>query len=184
MAETTLFGGVIEFITRLGFYDVILPFLLVFTLVYAILDKTRVLGQEKDGSPRRNLNSMIAFVMGLLVVSVKPLVMAINEYLANIVVLFIISVFFMVAIGVFVAQGEFDLHAKNKPLFWTIVGVIAFAMILLILHALHTSDGETWLSVVGDFISSAWTSQAAAAVLFVVGLVLFMWFITRKESSS
>jgi len=181
MADT-LFGGVIEFITRLGFYDVILPFLLVFTLVYGILDKTRVLGVEgKDNAPKRGLNSTIAFVMGLLVVFTKPLVMAINEYLANVVVLMIIAVFFMVAIGVFVKQGELSLYETNKPLFWTLVGIIGFAMVLLILHALRTGEGKTWLDVVWDYFLSAWTDQAAASVLFVIGVVLFMWFITRGE---
>jgi hypothetical protein len=78
--EATVFGGVIDFITRLGFYDVLLPFLLTFTIVYAILDKTKVFGVEKIGEDKvgkRNLNSIVAFVMGLLVVFVKPLVRAI-----------------------------------------------------------------------------------------------------------
>ncbi|MBW3017028.1 hypothetical protein KY316_01540, partial [Candidatus Woesearchaeota archaeon] len=127
MADT-VFGGVIEFITRLGFYDVILPFLLTFTLVYAILDKTRVLGTEKD-EPRKNLNAMIAFVMGLLVVFTKPLVMAINEFLANMVVIFIIGVMFMAAVGIFLKQGEFSLYQEKKGLFWTIVGCVGAAMI-------------------------------------------------------
>lgn len=183
MAEQTVFGGVIEFITRLGFYDVILPFLLVFTLVYAILDKTRVLGEEK-GEPKRGLNAMIAFVMGMLVIFVKPLVMSINEFLANIVVLFIISVFFVAAISIFIKEGQFPLFDKHKSLFWFLVAVIGISMVLLLFHALRTSSGQTWLDVVWDFILGAWTSQASAALLFVIGVVLFMYFITRSSSKS
>ena len=59
MAETVL-GGVIGFFQRIGIYDVVLPFLLTFTIVFAILEKTRVFGVEKiEGAdyPRKNLNS-------------------------------------------------------------------------------------------------------------------------------
>jgi len=57
----------LQFLSRLGVFDVILPFLLVFTIVYAILEKTKVLGTEKVGgkvASRKNLNSMVSFVIG------------------------------------------------------------------------------------------------------------------------
>ena len=47
MAEETAFRQVINVLVDLGVYDVILPFLLVFTIVFAILEKTKVLGLEK-----------------------------------------------------------------------------------------------------------------------------------------
>ena len=49
MTEATVFGGVIVFLEKLGVYEIILPFLLVFTMVFAILEKTRVYGVEKIG---------------------------------------------------------------------------------------------------------------------------------------
>ena len=66
MAQTVL-GGTIDFLGRLGVYDVLLPFLLVFTLVFAFLEKTKVLGVEivkdKAGNEhtytRKNLNAII-----------------------------------------------------------------------------------------------------------------------------
>jgi hypothetical protein len=45
----SVFEGVLVFFQDIGMYTVVLPFLLVFTLVYALLDKTRVLGIEKIG---------------------------------------------------------------------------------------------------------------------------------------
>jgi hypothetical protein len=68
---TTPLGNAINFLKELGFFDVVLPFLLVFTIVFAILEKTRILGTMKvsDGTDvaNKNLNSVVAFVIGLLV---------------------------------------------------------------------------------------------------------------------
>ncbi|PIN72650.1 hypothetical protein COV21_01515, partial [Candidatus Woesearchaeota archaeon CG10_big_fil_rev_8_21_14_0_10_45_5] len=80
---------------QLGVYDVILPLLLVFTIVFAILEKTMVLGYEKIGDKkytRKNLNSMVAFVTALLVVGSTKLVAMINETVSNTVLLLIMSV--------------------------------------------------------------------------------------------
>ena len=82
------FSGVISFFDKIGVYDIILPFLLVFTIVFAILEKTKILGTEKIGDrevTKKNLNSMVAFVMAFLVIASARLVAVINEVMANVV---------------------------------------------------------------------------------------------------
>ena len=57
------FRGVLEFFQDLGVYDVILPFLLIFTIVFAILEKARVFGTEEiDGTKytKKNHNYYIS----------------------------------------------------------------------------------------------------------------------------
>jgi hypothetical membrane protein len=179
--EQTVLGGVVDFIAKLGFYDVVLPFLLTFTIVYAILDKTQILGKEKEDASKKNLNSIIALVMGLLVVFVKPLVRAINEAMANLVVLIIIGVFFMVLVGVFLTQGEFKLKDEHPGWYRFFVGFMAVGMALIFLQAFRVEDGRTWIQVIWDFMKLSWTSSAAAAVIFVIGLVLFMYFVTKPS---
>ena len=81
MADTTGFRAVIVFLEKLGVYDVVLPFLLVFTIVFAILEKTRVLGTDDvDGKhlPKKNLNAVVAFVMAFLVIASTSLVRIIS----------------------------------------------------------------------------------------------------------
>ena len=56
MANDTIFQNWI-------FKDYILPFLLVFVLVFAVLERTKLFGEEK-----RQLNAITAFVIGLIVV--------------------------------------------------------------------------------------------------------------------
>ena len=65
MAPTVL-GNVVAFFDRLGVYDVVLPFLLVFTVVYGILERSKVFGTQggndgEEGSTKKNLNAMVAW---------------------------------------------------------------------------------------------------------------------------
>ena len=71
------FAEVITFFEKLGVYDIVLPFLLVFTIVYAIFERTKVLGTETiegvDYS-KKNLNAMVAFVIAFLVIASSRIV--------------------------------------------------------------------------------------------------------------
>ena len=60
---TTPFGNLAESLERIGFVDVLLPFLLIFTVIFAVLEKTKILGEGK-----RNMNVGISFIFALLVV--------------------------------------------------------------------------------------------------------------------
>ena len=102
------------FLRDFGLFDVVLPFLLVFAIVFAILEKTKILGQEEGGAPKRNINSIVSFVIALLVVSTNKIVTALNEALPNIVLLVVILVSFLLLIGVFSKSEELDFYAKHK----------------------------------------------------------------------
>ena len=59
MAINLEFQEVFKSLDRMGFTDVVLPFLLIFTVIFAVLDKTKILGEAK-----RNLN-MDQLLIGL-----------------------------------------------------------------------------------------------------------------------
>ena len=96
MAEPSTFRGIIGFFDKVGIYDVVLPFILVFTIVYAILEKTKILGTEEiEGIKytRKNLNAMTAFVVAFLVVASSKLVAVVTDVSSQVVVLLLASVF-------------------------------------------------------------------------------------------
>lgn len=79
--------------------ELILPFLLVFALVFAILDKTKILGEEK-----RQINAIVAFVIGLIFISFgKAVGITVNLLGVVAVLAIILLVFFMLY---FFAAGE------------------------------------------------------------------------------
>src|SRR3989338_3772325 len=109
MVEESAFRGMIGLLNRLGVYDVILPFLLVFTIIFAILEKTKIFGLE-NGLTKKNINAMVAFVIAFLVIASTKLVGVINEVMANVVLLVILGVCFLLLVGVFFGDKEFTLE--------------------------------------------------------------------------
>ena len=78
MARAFDFREAIRFLEDYGFYDVVLPFLLVFVLVFATLQKIKIFGKES-----RRYNAIIALVMGLMFVTATKLVEAIYRVTVN-----------------------------------------------------------------------------------------------------
>ena len=61
---TSPFTTGIQFLDRLGVYEVLLPFLLIFTLVFAILEKTRAFGTEEvNGHEMAKKTSIVCLLL-------------------------------------------------------------------------------------------------------------------------
>ncbi|MDP7476674.1 MAG: hypothetical protein QF655_03540, partial [Candidatus Woesearchaeota archaeon] len=104
MAELA-FESFMQSLERVGFVDVLLPFLLIFTIIFAVLEKTHILGEGK-----RNMNVGIAVIFALLVViphvtgnfpaGYDP-VAIINAALPSISLVIVAVIALMILIGVF-----------------------------------------------------------------------------------
>ena len=176
MAEETAFRGVIGFLDKLGVYDVVLPFLLVFTIVFAILEKTRILGAEKAGDKeitKKNLNAMVAFVMAFLVVASTTLVRVINEVMANVVLLLVLIISFLMLVGVFWGTGESKLD-KDSPWMKFFMVVIFLAIVAILLNALG------WLRLIIGIIALTPTTDWAATLVLLVIIIGVMACVTRE----
>jgi hypothetical membrane protein len=180
------FRNALEFFDKIGIYDVVLPFLLVFTIVFAILEKTKVFGSEEvDGKKltKKNLNSMAAFVIALLVVASSKLVATITEISQNVILLLLLSVLFLLLIGSFYKEDQLPvfLEGKLKYLFITIMFV---GLLGIFLHAIKAKNGDSWLSWIWDRVVNHWSSTAVASIILVIIIVAFMFYIVRGEGSS
>jgi len=190
MAETVL-GGVITFFQKIGIYDIVLPFLLTFTIVFAILEKTKVLGVEKLKDDKGNdveytkktLNSLAAFVVAFIVVASSQIVEAITTISAQIIIVILLVVFFLAAVGIFYGKDE-DVSLEKKTGWRTFFMVIVFIAILAIfLNAIKTTvDGETvsWLELGVGVLAQFTTNTVVAAIVLLIGVILFMWFVVKE----
>ena len=182
MLMATQFRSALEFFERIGIFDVVLPFLLVFTIVFAILEKTKVLGTEEIEGKRytkKNLNAIAAFVMAFLVVASSQIVEIITTVSANAVVLLFLSVLFLLLVGSFFKEGEpVYLEGGWKMTFM----ILMFIGILgIFLGAVKTKDGRTWLDSLSDFSSSGGSNEVMGAVILLVVVVLFIAFAVRES---
>lgn len=184
MAES-IFGNVIVFFDKLGIYEVVLPFLLTFTIVFAILEKTRIFGVEKRSDDkefsRKNVNSLVAFCMAFFVVASAQLVEIITTVSSQVVILLLLSVFFLMLVGSFHKSGEFSLETQGG---WkTVFAIIMFIGILIIfLSAIKTPSGVSWLEYGFLWLQANISSGFVASILMLGGLVGFIYWITRSES--
>ena len=177
----SVFRGIIEFFVQLGIYDVILPFLLVFTIVFAILEKTKVFGlQEIDGKKytRKNLNSMTAFVLAFLVIASTRLVAIINQAMAQMVLLLMLAVCFLILIGSFMKAEDME-EGVFLPKPWdTIFMIIMFIGIALIfLHAVG------WLETGWHYLINHYDSTVVGSIILMIVIIVFMYFIVREPKS-
>ena len=178
----TPFRQVIEFFDTIGLFDVVLPFLLVFTIVFAILEKTKVLGTEDiEGKKytKKNLNAIASFVMAFLVVASSQLVEIITKVSSNAVVVLFLSVLFLLLVGSFYKEGEpVFLEGGWKVVFMVIVFL---AIIGIFLDAIKTSDGRTWLERLGDF-TGAGGGELAGSIVLLALVVLFVIYAVKEPS--
>ena len=182
MAST--FREILVFFDKIGVYDVILPFLLVFTLVFAILEKTKVFGMEDVGGKkmtRKNINAMVAFSISFFVIASSELVEIITTVSSWMVILLMLSVLFLILVGSFWKEGEGVFLEKGwNSLFMVIMFV---GIIVIFLEAIKTKDGKPWLEYLLQYVVENFTSTAVASIILVLVVIGFMWFIVREPKA-
>jgi len=175
MVESVFRGG-LAFLEEVGVYDVVLPFLLTFTLVYALLEKTKILGVQKDPFsndkteyPKRNLNSLVAFVIAFFVIASSKLVELINKTVSQIFILLLLGVMFMLVAGTFNKDEEYFLPKKYQNLFmW-----LSFIAILLIFL-----ENVGWLKIAYNFLIAHWSGQVVSSLILLGVVAIFIIIMT------
>ncbi len=175
----SVFSESIDFLVKLGIYDVVLPFLLVFTIVFAILEKTKILGTEKVKDAevtKKNLNAMIAFVMAFFVVASTQIVAVINKSLSQIFLVLMLFISFLMLAGSFHQQTKEGFFLDKGPWRSAFMAVTAIAIVAIFLNAVG------WLDLFYNYLRDNWNKSYVAAVIFVILIIGFMVFITKDSS--
>ncbi|MCH8067481.1 MAG: hypothetical protein IIC69_02760 [Nanoarchaeota archaeon] len=167
------FESFIISLERVGFIDVLLPFLLVFTIIFAILEKTKILGEGK-----RNMNVGIAMIFALIVViphitgnfpaGYDP-VKIINAALPSVSLVIIAIVSLMILVGVF----------AHDRLLWgmTAPGWIGFVSIVIIAFIFGSAAGW-WQVGFLDWLDSIFGSDVIAVIIMILVFGIIIAFVT------
>ncbi|MEM4637969.1 MAG: hypothetical protein QXK76_03030 [Candidatus Woesearchaeota archaeon] len=163
----------------MGILDVILPFILVFTIVFAVLQKTKILGEE-NGRPRKNFNAVIALVMGLAVViphvigtypsPESDIVLIINNALPNVSAVMVAVIMLLLIMGVF--GGDVNI-AGSSLAGWAVLFAI-IATVIIFGNAANWFELPLWLDFLND-------SETQALVVVILVFALIIWFITKED---
>ncbi|MEM2089570.1 MAG: hypothetical protein QXL88_00535 [Candidatus Pacearchaeota archaeon] len=112
-----------EFFAVPFLYNVVLPFLLVFAIVFAILEKTKVLGEDK-----RHIDLLVAFCIAFIFVGVPAMV---NVTLRLIPVVSLIIVILLCFLLLFGFAGINVTESKFLKIFLGIILGIALTIVIL-----------------------------------------------------
>lgn len=141
--------------------EVALVFLLVFAVVFAVLQKSKVLGDGK-----KQVDMLVALAVGLIVISVGYATDVISNLIPFLAVSLIIIFVFMVLLGALYKEGDFNLSDGVKIAFGI---AILVAVIIAVLYFTHAWDYlyDRW--VAGD--SSSFVANTVIIVVVIAAII-------------
>lgn len=146
-------------------FNIILPLALLFAIVFAVLSTTSILGRNKGAQ------IIVSLVLGLLLVRNQRVVGFINEFLPNVALAIVVILMALLVIGLVLGQ-EYEWADGVKTL------AAIFSIILIIWIFFATSLERNF--GVSNFFRSL-TPETKGILIFVLGLVIVIWYVTRDE---
>jgi hypothetical protein len=131
------------------------PFLLVFFIVFAVLERTKILGEEK-----KQINALVAFVVGLLfvgIVSSQELIQNMILYLSiALVIMFVVYLLW----GFLFVNEDFKINSSLRN---TLMVIIGLGVVITVFYT--TGIGG---KLFGAFFNADWSSTFWTNFFFIL----------------
>ena len=143
------------------FTNIILPFLFIFTIGFAILEKTKFLSEKKD------INAIISLVFGLVTVGVPWAVGVVLNIIPVVVVIIVILISWLMTYGFMggYTPGTGISKAWLKT-FQIVLGIVFIGVIVWATGAYKLVIDKPWANQIGE------TVVVVGAVIAVIAIVL------------
>lgn len=164
------FYGLFADLEGIGLFDIILPFLLIFTIAFAVINQTKILGA------RKNIDIIVALVIALLSVRSEYLVGLLKTFLPNIAMFMIIILMFLLLVGIFAGEKK---ELKGTAL--GIGAIVSFIFVLIALFFDYTDKYMNFPDWLRDILYGL-DSETKGVILFVAALVIVIWIATREKN--
>ena len=167
------FENFIGWLVDTGVVDVLLPFLLIFAIIFAIMEKTKILGEEK-----RRVHMVISVVIALLVViphvtnTYPPgadAVNIINGALPSVSLVLVAVLALLLLMGVFGVE-------------WPGLAGLVFLFALIAVIWIFGSSAGWWGN--WEWIRITFGEDALAIVVVILVFALLIWWITKPEEKT
>lgn len=148
-----------------GVFDYLLPFLLIFALVFAILQKSGILGKQKG------VDIIISVVIGFLALQLDFVPLLFRELFPRVGVALAVFLILLIFIGMFV-----DLNDKKS---WENYVLMAIGFVMFIIIIVQAFERFGWY---GGFGMQDYTGWIILAVL-LIGLIVAV-SVAKNDSGS
>jgi hypothetical protein len=165
-------------VSQINFFTPIASFLLVFIVIYAVLQKSKILGESKA------INAWVSFVMSIIFISFSSTDLYVRSIVPWFVVLLIII--FLVLITMAFTNKEYDKMLTSKVA-WGVAVVLIIVFLIVAINVFNPVFNQDKIFVQGDHpevISQAiyflFYSKWAGSILLIIVTAIIAYFITRK----
>lgn len=153
---------------------IVYPFLLVFVLIFAILEKSKILGEDK-----RQIDALIALSIALITIAFSWATDIIVNLMPFLAVCAVILLVFLILYG-FVASGKEGLEI-NKGIMWTIVILVTIALIIAVIVVTGQWDRVyNWMFI--DYGSGPIWGNILLVAIIGGALALIVWPMKKSGS--
>ena len=153
-----------------GLYEIALPFLLIFTITFAILEKTKIFGAGKDQEPRSNINVVVSVILGLLIINKFEIVDRLNLFLPKVSLFIVVAIMFLILLGVFGAN-------ISEGFSGILLLIFAIVSLFVIYWALTPYVG---LDFIGPYWLESWVYDNSSTLIFLVIIGIIIWAVVKK----
>ena len=108
---------------QIGFFDIVLPFLLIFAISFAVLQKVGIFGPTA-----KNINVIVSLVISFLFLQNTYLIFILQRFLPNVAIILVVILLFMLVLGVWGFRTEVSGKYMTYA-FWISVIVILMALL-------------------------------------------------------
>lgn len=152
--------GFVDWFGAIGGFDIILPFLLVFAITFAVLDKIKIFGPKA-----RNINTVLAIIVAFFLLLQPQFIDVLQQFLPR------VSMFLITIIMILLVMGMFGYGFGDS---WQ--GLSVIVAIVGVVWALGAS--LDWNLPVFDLLN-----DQDIAILLILGIfILVIWFIVRDPN--
>jgi len=164
--------NVLALLTQFGFFRVVLPFLLIFALVYATLMKTQILGDPASHTWVKGTSAVISMTIAFFVISSTPVVSLLMTLVPQASFILVVALFLLMIVAFAVPENYLTSSIDKR---WLIPIVIVLIIVFLGIIGTSTPD-IPFLSGISQGLMGnlAWPEMTADAINTIIAvLVMF-----------
>ena len=164
----SLYNIITEFET-IGVFDIAMPFILVFTLTFGVLQKIQLFGANK-----KNIDLIVSLVFSFLAIRNTFFIDMLNRFLPNIAMFLIITLMFLLILGTF---------GGALSGFQNVAAIFAFIIAAIFVILALSSDVLLGYGFVMPLflIDLLYDYQTRATLLFIGGIIIVIYLTTSAD---
>lgn len=152
---------------NIGVFDFVLPFLLIFTLSFAVLSKAKILGDNK------NLNVIVSLVLAFFFLQNPFLIASLQNLLPNVSFALVIGLMFLLLVGVLLGDRMNEYYGTVS------IKVATGISIFAILWAIFSRPGFDFTNF-QDILYGFLGPDASGLLVFLIIIIAAIFLVRGK----